>query len=374
MPRYYPGTPQLNQLALAIVGATNASPIVIQTSTPHFYSTGDRVVVGGVGGNTAANCPISTPWPVDVVDATHFSLRGSTGNGAYTSGGTVYNLGLTPPLTIALDGEGFGMTSFDPAFNGIGDREQTLAQALLTGYAPIALYQQGTNDDTWATWATASASGGWGALLNGVTHVGDLLRFDLNPPAPLVNHGDLLAIACELGDVQSATHPTAFQLAVMASSQLSNNLTGTIGGAKLIPAGGEAALTWNAIYKVFASDKLASVTAWDGTKATFTGLSGMSAQSVGDQITIYGAASAGNNQAFLVTDYVNAGSVKGVPLGGLVPVAGDANNGAIHWAMQNMKFSVQIQNMQVGSAGTYTLTGHRQMTVLHLRRPQMVLV
>ena len=373
----YSGAPQLFQIAVAIAGATNASPIVVQTSTPHLFSTGDRAVVQSVGGNTAANCGPSNPWVIDVIDATHFSLRGSTGNGAYTSGGTTYNLGHLPPVPVPSDGDPPNGATFGPPHEELADRSQSLAVALLTGYAPIAIYQQGTSDDTWATWATGTGSASWDDVKNGATVVGDILRFDLNPPAPLVNHGDLLLIATDLGVAGSTGtvgDGTAFQTAVSASSMLSGNLAGAIGGAKFITNSLAAPLAWTALYKIFASDKLASVTAWDGTKATFTGLSGMSAQSVGDVITVYGAASAGNNQSFLVTDYVNAGSVKGAPLGGLVPVAGDANNGAIHWAMQAMKFTAKLQQRYVGAASTYLLGGHRQMSVLHLRRPQQVLV
>ena len=38
----------------AVTGATNATPIQI-TATSHGFSNGDRVIIGAVGGNTAAN-------------------------------------------------------------------------------------------------------------------------------------------------------------------------------------------------------------------------------------------------------------------------------------------------------------------------------
>lgn len=80
----------------SITGATNASPIVI-TSTSHGLTNGTRVTVTGVGGNTAAN---GTFLVANKTDNT-FELAGSTGNGAYTSGGTwnvagIYELSLTP--------------------------------------------------------------------------------------------------------------------------------------------------------------------------------------------------------------------------------------------------------------------------------------
>ncbi len=66
----------------SIAGATNASPIVVNCAN-HPYVTGDYVVMSGVLGNTAAN----GIFVVTVLSASAYSLNGSTGNGAYTSGG-----------------------------------------------------------------------------------------------------------------------------------------------------------------------------------------------------------------------------------------------------------------------------------------------
>lgn len=66
-----------------ITNATNASPIVV-TVTSHGYATGDQAIISGVLGNTAAN----GNWTITVLTANTFSLDGSVGNGAYTSGGT----------------------------------------------------------------------------------------------------------------------------------------------------------------------------------------------------------------------------------------------------------------------------------------------
>jgi hypothetical protein len=80
----------------AITGATNASPIVI-AAAGHGYRNGDPIRVTGVGGNTAAN----GTWPITVVDADHFSLNGSTGNGSYTSGGVSVRLLKTTHCTFS---------------------------------------------------------------------------------------------------------------------------------------------------------------------------------------------------------------------------------------------------------------------------------
>lgn len=72
-----------------ITGATNAAPIVV-TSAAHGVSTGQAVTVAGVGGNTAAN----GAFVATAIDANTFSLQGTTGNSAYTSGGTWKTTGL----------------------------------------------------------------------------------------------------------------------------------------------------------------------------------------------------------------------------------------------------------------------------------------
>lgn len=78
-----------------VTGATNASPIVI-TSASHGLTTGMKVTVASVGGNTSAN----GTWTITVVSSSTFSLDTSTGNGAYTSGGTWHTTGY---YTCSLD-------------------------------------------------------------------------------------------------------------------------------------------------------------------------------------------------------------------------------------------------------------------------------
>lgn len=71
---------------VAITAATNATPIQI-TATSHGFRSGQKVVIAGVGGNTAAN----GTWTVTQIDSNTFTLNGSVGNGAYTSGGVAVN-------------------------------------------------------------------------------------------------------------------------------------------------------------------------------------------------------------------------------------------------------------------------------------------
>ena len=69
--------------AILIVGATNATPIVITTNIDHNYSNGDTVKVTGVTGNLAANVQTT----ITVISPTQFSLVGTIGSGPYNGSG-----------------------------------------------------------------------------------------------------------------------------------------------------------------------------------------------------------------------------------------------------------------------------------------------
>lgn len=66
-----------------IIGATNASPIVV-TALRHGLTTGERVTITGVAGNAAAN----GTFTVTRLDSNRFQLDGSNGTGFYAGGGT----------------------------------------------------------------------------------------------------------------------------------------------------------------------------------------------------------------------------------------------------------------------------------------------
>lgn len=115
-----------------ISGATNASPIVI-TSTAHGFADDESVTVQGVGGNTAAN----GVWLVANVTADTFELVGSSGNGAYTSGGQILDLASQHLAAIAdaLDEIGDGTVGVKGGRQGVDysqvrDREALIAEAL----------------------------------------------------------------------------------------------------------------------------------------------------------------------------------------------------------------------------------------------------
>lgn len=98
-----------------VTGATNASPIVV-TSASHGLATGDRVTITGVLGNTNAN----GTFIVTRVSADTFSLDGSSGSGAYTSGGVWNVTGMySAQLTVSgANGYEAGAT-YEVLFEGL---------------------------------------------------------------------------------------------------------------------------------------------------------------------------------------------------------------------------------------------------------------
>ncbi len=89
----------------SVTGASNATPIVITTTSTAGMSNGDLVTIAGVTGNTAAN----GNWIIQGLTATSFQLKtlngnNSTGNGAYVSGGTWFDaIKITTASTTGLN-------------------------------------------------------------------------------------------------------------------------------------------------------------------------------------------------------------------------------------------------------------------------------
>lgn len=68
----------------AITAATNATPIVITTTSAHGLVTGQVVVVAGLVGNTAGN----GTFEISAASGSTYTLLNSAGNGVWSSGGT----------------------------------------------------------------------------------------------------------------------------------------------------------------------------------------------------------------------------------------------------------------------------------------------
>ena len=61
----------------------------VQTATNHGYVTGDQVGIYGTG--TTADCDPALPWTITVLDATHYTLNGSTYASGYTVASSAVN-------------------------------------------------------------------------------------------------------------------------------------------------------------------------------------------------------------------------------------------------------------------------------------------
>ena len=115
------------QANLVPVGyASYTAPISIGTNVAHGLVTGNAVSISGILGCTAAN----GTWTVTVTDSTHFTLNGSSGNGAYISGGLVtgggmayYDAETAAAASIALGRalHSFQSPSDDPSVNTYAD-------------------------------------------------------------------------------------------------------------------------------------------------------------------------------------------------------------------------------------------------------------
>lgn len=366
MPTYYTGDDSAFALNVAatIVGATNASPIVLTTAAPHLFSTGDRTHVASVVGNTAANSSPNAPWVIQVVDATHFQLVGSTGNGVWTSGGVAYDLDLAIPISLPIDGEPSNASSFNIAYEGLADRSR-----LRQPYVRVQnLYNAVTGFDSWAQWVNQAIGGssGWVDLTNGGPAVGDLLAF--TSPGPRCNHGDWFVTHWQIGNIASSGIG-AVTLAYRQDSVSGNAFVQGVGDAKYLPAGFNGPIVGSSFFRVVATGATANITANSGGKSTLTGLTGMSSASVGATLNIRGASSQVNNGAFVITDYISGTSVKVASVFGVAP---DSNNGAISWYVTNMTmgFKLMVETPTAG-ATTVVALGHHSMSVVHYRPPSV---
>ncbi|MBV9945973.1 MAG: hypothetical protein JOZ69_03905 [Myxococcales bacterium] len=90
--------------SLNVLGATNASPIVVTVGSTLGLQAGMMVQIAGVQGNLAAN----GIWPISNVTGTTFQLVGSVGSGAWVGGGTVTIVPLPDPVNRAWSGATLG--------------------------------------------------------------------------------------------------------------------------------------------------------------------------------------------------------------------------------------------------------------------------
>jgi hypothetical protein len=98
----------------SITDASNTSPIVI-TSPNHGLATNDVVSIGGVQGNTNAD----DTYTITVLNQNQFELNGSTGNGAYTGGGT---WAFSPNNSSYIEPNFSWVPPYQPVYDPVTDR------------------------------------------------------------------------------------------------------------------------------------------------------------------------------------------------------------------------------------------------------------
>lgn len=84
----------------SVASATGAGPIEV-TSTGHGYSTGDEVTI------TGGDAEVNGTWIITSTGANTFTLNGSTGDGTYTSAGTIQYAQPVKVKLLKWDGSAF---------------------------------------------------------------------------------------------------------------------------------------------------------------------------------------------------------------------------------------------------------------------------
>jgi hypothetical protein len=237
-----------------LTNATNANPVVYTTGSAHGWTNGDTVIVGGVGGNTAANqigklvTASGSVFSVNtLVDA--LAVRG---NAAYTSGGYVINLTvasnrqdidagqlgtaqqLTTPTLVngVLDADDVTFTSVSGA-QVVGAFIYRDSGAAATDR--LLVWHDGRICVTVAADASASATTLWVEPLAGAIPSGTVLAFSEGKTATL--SGSAAAGARSL-----AVNALA---ASLAAGHTAEGPT-TSNGLPVTPNGGNISLTWSA--------------------------------------------------------------------------------------------------------------------------------
>jgi hypothetical protein len=111
--------------ATVIAMADNGSGAIrVQTGAPHLFGTDDTVRLYAIG------LDVDIQKQIDVIDATHFDMRGSTYAGTAT--GVATDLSLTPQILVPSDGDSFSaqLSGLLSAFQGLLDRTQSIQARL----------------------------------------------------------------------------------------------------------------------------------------------------------------------------------------------------------------------------------------------------
>lgn len=222
----------------AISSSTNASPIVVTTSTTHGYANGDVVQIENHATNTNAN----GLWTIVVLTSNTFSLTGSTGNGVGGATGYAIDYSLQPLLTLPSGGDTRNVSSVNTPIEGIGN----FAPYLFQRVGASRLYwagQAGAGSMFGATSATALNSSTWTAL-TGLSSI----TLTSNTPSTqqlALKQGDRLRLTftCSMSQTANSVIAIAFGIGLsggavaaiqQSSVQYSNQNSGCIVPASIV--------------------------------------------------------------------------------------------------------------------------------------------
>jgi hypothetical protein len=357
-------------LVTTINGATNAAPIVIQTTTPHGFSTGDLVSVIGVQGNVAANSPTNQPWTITVIDATHFSLNGSQGSGAYTSGGQAADLSLTPSSSTASGAD--PILTMNVGIQSALDRTQYIAQSP----ASFSLVGQYVSQFASLAVGPVAGTGTWGAMppasfspsttptsfAAGPTFLGDLVTWQV---------GDTVDVSMTLTAHHDDTTAQYYMaIGLYDDLNLAVNMPGSDQARLTVGiAGGRDSFCLRGWAQNQNQGSGASINV-TGPTVTVTGLSpaNFTGQNVGNYIRLLGSFNPANNGTFLILSAPSSSSVTILNPNALTDSTAD-----ITWGLYNSRFNFSPWGKSFTSDNIY-LTDTLQIIVNHYRPTRDIMI
>ncbi len=182
-----------------ILSSTNATPIVVQTASPHGFTTGsatDTVEIEGHLVNTAAN----GVWQITTVDATHFQLNTSIGNGVGAATGYAIDYSVNPATSIMAD----GTDMLDAAhLNLPAENLANMVPWMNRRVGKYRLYDiYITSSSSSVVYASLAAVGGNPFTL--VPGAGALFSFASDPHAPILGVSDILFVSYVGGAASTA--------------------------------------------------------------------------------------------------------------------------------------------------------------------------
>lgn len=181
----------LTPLTATVAGTSSGTGgnVRIQTSAPFVAGVGDDLTIGSVGGTTEANGQHAI---TAIIDSTHFEI-GVTWVHAWTSGGTVTDESLSPPMLVPSDGDPASaqLSGLISSQQSILDRTQFLQKEIIrtvlpkfpaSGYylftvTPTLIFTPGSGWGQVAAYShTTAASTGPVEQISVVAAVGDVIE------------------------------------------------------------------------------------------------------------------------------------------------------------------------------------------------------